>query len=1275
MNLPLPLAARPTVRDRGAHGNDHIIETLQWQCRFSSRALALQQQDRLSKFLSGPGAALLQELFERISPAGEVWRIDRLEIDLGSLPADATLTDWAARLREPLWNALLRLRAESTGDARPRRAMIDRDAPGTAAAPSSAMAHELDSFLYYVARGHLPWSMRRLATRDLGSWLARLAQRTGPRLWTQLQQLPRPAQTLARLCQITPYSGLQALLAVRNHELASSLELLDQQLLTPLRARGRLSAYPMQQLQQEWRAAGLQALWGHSGGSLSTDRLQRLVQTINATLTARLGSGWRGQWQPTAARAVPRNALSLTRTLIGAVAGVPAATHAPERPAVQAQALATQTTQAPHVLQAAMTQLLDTLAGRRVLTAERQQALLQALRSWQPQRLRHCLQQAARRRATREHWAQALNSAQLWQLLQACREDATDANPPPAAPTSDAASAATDAAASWAESLRQFALARQRAGAPLSLSQLQTQLLAYTLRHVVLGGALPQDHVAWQALWRRGWQTLSDSTSPSPHATPSTADDAETSQFLPAVDRAANTRAGALDADSTPTWTALLALPPRAYAAALLRWAASPVRTAPVLSEPTAASNLPPQNESPPPRRALLAAYVRAAQHSSRLSTGLPPSALITRWRTELAAQVRQAPQQLSQADLAARRRRWQAEAQQNDAVVAAPSTRTAGTTETPPRPAPAAVVATAQAQRLSAPPTAAPDVAALVREWLQSEVNFDAARHWSRALRFVPLQLQAEVLRWVRQQSWRLRIAAEWSSVRKLELLQLLSLTRPDGGRDGGWRDRWQDAAKHWSWLPYAIRAWAHSHRDAWREASLAHPTMDPGSSTDHNEAPAALIAWLWRSAIEWAVLNPNVAATPNAMRQHWQHALSALRAAEPSRGAARAASNAEPMAGMPPARITERLHALLAMPASDFRLPQRLALAALLDNDDACATWLQDYAEPARWALLQRQFPSAYATLVASSADLFSALATLLPQLSDDERRHWHWQFLAQHLFVEGLPATPALLGRRYAMRLRQYDFDRNGNASVSLQRWLHRLSLALPAASANTPRRTPSLSQALQQPVTASEQWEASLTPPQRGTETTATPANHPPAAPISGSDDAPIYIENAGLVLLAAYAQRLFGTLGLLNGNVFVDAAAQQRAVHSLAYLVSGDCAGDETAWVLNKLLCGLAIADPVPTCADFDAGTRDLLDSLLRAVIEHWKTLGQTSIAGLRESFLQRTGRLSQRDGEHGRNWHLKVAPRAFDVLLDRLPWRYSTIKLPWMAEALYVEWH
>ena len=35
---------------------------------------------------------------------------------------------------------------------------------------------------------------------------------------------------------------------------------------------------------------------------------------------------------------------------------------------------------------------------------------------------------------------------------------------------------------------------------------------------------------------------------------------------------------------------------------------------------------------------------------------------------------------------------------------------------------------------------------------------------------------------------------------------------------------------------------------------------------------------------------------------------------------------------------------------------------------------------------------------------------------------------------------------------------------------------------------------------------------------------------------------------------------------------------------------------------------------------------------------------------------------------------LAVKSGPFDMLLDRLPWSYSTIKLPWMHEVLYVDW-
>ncbi len=166
----------------------------------------------------------------------------------------------------------------------------------------------------------------------------------------------------------------------------------------------------------------------------------------------------------------------------------------------------------------------------------------------------------------------------------------------------------------------------------------------------------------------------------------------------------------------------------------------------------------------------------------------------------------------------------------------------------------------------------------------------------------------------------------------------------------------------------------------------------------------------------------------------------------------------------------------------------------------------------------------------------------------------------------------------------------------------------------------------------------------------------------------------YIDNAGLVLLANYSQRLFEMLNLLDGPCLRDAAAQSRAVRCLAYLIDGHEDGSEPEWVLPKLLCGMPLAQPVLVDAGLGDDTRALLDSLLQAVIAHWKALGRTSPAGLRETFLRREGRLQREAPEAGAHWRLVVRPGPFDMLLDRLPWSYATIKLPWMREVLYVDW-
>ena len=163
---------------------------------------------------------------------------------------------------------------------------------------------------------------------------------------------------------------------------------------------------------------------------------------------------------------------------------------------------------------------------------------------------------------------------------------------------------------------------------------------------------------------------------------------------------------------------------------------------------------------------------------------------------------------------------------------------------------------------------------------------------------------------------------------------------------------------------------------------------------------------------------------------------------------------------------------------------------------------------------------------------------------------------------------------------------------------------------------------------------------------------------------------LYISNAGMVLLAPYLPRLFDQLGFTNGGEFKTRDATERAVHCLQFLVNSSSSSPEYQLVLNKLLCGVEPGLPICRGIELSVDEREQLESLLTAVTQHWKALANTSIDGLRESFLQRNGRLLRKDD----SWQLNVETRTFDILLDQIPWSFNTIKFAWMDRIIYVEW-
>lgn len=163
---------------------------------------------------------------------------------------------------------------------------------------------------------------------------------------------------------------------------------------------------------------------------------------------------------------------------------------------------------------------------------------------------------------------------------------------------------------------------------------------------------------------------------------------------------------------------------------------------------------------------------------------------------------------------------------------------------------------------------------------------------------------------------------------------------------------------------------------------------------------------------------------------------------------------------------------------------------------------------------------------------------------------------------------------------------------------------------------------------------------------------------------------IYINNAGLVLLNPFIPTFFVKVGVMNGGKFISEEAQLRAVHLLQYLVDGSVSSPEHMLVLNKILCNLPIEEPVPAGITLTDAEKDVAAGLLNAVLANWDKMKNTSVDGLRGSFLIRAGSLIFKEDA----WHLKIEQRGYDVLLQTLPWGIGMIKMSWMDKFLYVEW-
>lgn len=162
----------------------------------------------------------------------------------------------------------------------------------------------------------------------------------------------------------------------------------------------------------------------------------------------------------------------------------------------------------------------------------------------------------------------------------------------------------------------------------------------------------------------------------------------------------------------------------------------------------------------------------------------------------------------------------------------------------------------------------------------------------------------------------------------------------------------------------------------------------------------------------------------------------------------------------------------------------------------------------------------------------------------------------------------------------------------------------------------------------------------------------------------------YVSNAGLVILHPFLEPYFSGLELMHKKNFLNEELHARAVLLLHYLVTGNEAVAEFELILEKIVCGFPLEETLPAQIELTDKEKDESTKLLQSVTDYWPPLKNTSVEGLRNSFLQREGKLNLTDS----GWKLVIEQKTIDILLGKLPWGFSTIRFPWMKEVISVEW-
>jgi hypothetical protein len=161
----------------------------------------------------------------------------------------------------------------------------------------------------------------------------------------------------------------------------------------------------------------------------------------------------------------------------------------------------------------------------------------------------------------------------------------------------------------------------------------------------------------------------------------------------------------------------------------------------------------------------------------------------------------------------------------------------------------------------------------------------------------------------------------------------------------------------------------------------------------------------------------------------------------------------------------------------------------------------------------------------------------------------------------------------------------------------------------------------------------------------------------------------YVDNAGLVLIHPFLKSLFENCKLLNKDNTIN--DPEVAAHLLHYAATGKEQDYENAMVFEKFLCNIPIAEPIERNITLSEEMKKEAATMLQAVLSNWDIMKKSSAELLQNEFLQRSGKL---DINGDASPVITMERKTQDILLDKLNWNLSIIKLAWKKRIIYVNW-